>query len=76
MAKFNSRSRVRDMRDQAEGELRMQIEKLNKEFFDLRFKSSTEALASPARFAQIRRDIARLNTLLRERELRTAAAKS
>jgi len=58
-----------EMRERDDVELREEIEKLRKEFFDLRFKSATEAVASPARFHHIRRDIARLQTLLRERAL-------
>ena len=73
MSKTNSRSRVREMRERETGELRGEIEKLNKEFFDLRLKGATEAVTSPARFRQIRKDIARIHTVLREREMKGAA---
>ncbi|MFN0206422.1 MAG: 50S ribosomal protein L29 [Planctomycetota bacterium] len=59
------------MREREDIELRSQIEKLSKEAFELRFKSATEAVASPARFTQIRRDVARLNTILAERAAKT-----
>jgi large subunit ribosomal protein L29 len=65
---------LKEMREREDGELRQEIEKLRKEFFDLRFKSATEAVASPARFHQIRRDVARLEALLRQRELGIASA--
>lgn len=73
MVKFNARSRVRDMRERDDSELRAEMEKLKKEMFDLRLKSSTEAVANTARFSHLRRDIARINTLLRERELKKSA---
>lgn len=74
MEKLNSRTRVREMREREDVELKSQIEKLNKESFDLRFKSATEAVSSPARFQQIRRDIARLNTILAERAAKSAVS--
>lgn len=72
MAKFNSRSRVKEMRERQTSELSEEIEKLRKEAFELRLKSATESVANPSRFRQIRRDVARLKTLLRERELQQA----
>lgn len=40
---------------------------LKKELFDLRFQAATEALENPARMRQIRRDLARIQTVKRER---------
>jgi large subunit ribosomal protein L29 len=60
---------LKEMREREDGELHQEIEKLRKEQFDLRFKGATEAVSSPARFHQIRRSVARLKTLLRERAL-------
>ncbi len=40
---------------------------LKKELFDLRFQAATEALENPARMRQIRRDLARIQTVRRER---------
>ena len=76
MAKQNSRTRVKEMRERQSSELAEDIEKLNKESFELRLKASTESLSSPARFRQIRKDVARLKTILREREIQAAAKKS
>ena len=44
------------------------LEELMKERFNLRFRSATESIDNPMRFRSIRRDIARLQTILRERE--------
>ena len=49
-------------------------EKLQKELFDLRFKASAESLSNPSRIRAIRRDVARIRTLVRQRELGGAAA--
>ena len=40
---------------------------LKKELFDLRFQAATEALDNPARIGQIRKDLARIQTVLWER---------
>jgi len=45
-----------------------------KELFNLRFQIATGQLDSPARLSQVRRDIARMLTVLREREIAAAEA--
>jgi large subunit ribosomal protein L29 len=39
------------------------------ERFNLRFRSATESIENPMRFRALRRDIARLQTILREKEV-------
>jgi len=62
-----------EMREMTDSDARARIAELEEEQFRLRFRSATETLEDPLRIRSIRRDIARLNTVLREREL--AAAK-
>jgi large subunit ribosomal protein L29 len=50
-------------------ELAARIAALEEERFRLRFRSATEALEEPLRLRSIRRDIARLKTVARERAL-------
>jgi large subunit ribosomal protein L29 len=50
-------------------ELRAKEAELTEEQFRLRFRSATEAVENPMRFRGIRRDIARVKTALRAREL-------
>jgi large subunit ribosomal protein L29 len=50
-------------------EITARVAELEEEQFRLRFRSATEALEDPLRFRVIRKDIARLKTILREREL-------
>jgi large subunit ribosomal protein L29 len=42
---------------------------LRQELFNLRFQFATRQLTNTARFRQVRRDIARIETIMREREL-------
>lgn len=53
-------------------EISTRITELERERFNLRFKSGTAPLEDPLRLRVIRRDLARLKTILRER--RTGAA--
>ena len=50
-------------------EIRTRIAELKEEQFRLRFRSATEALDDALRFRVIRKDIARMQTILRERAL-------
>ncbi len=57
-----------EIRELSVDDLKTKIEELTKERFNLRFRSATESIENPMRFRAIRRDIARLNTILREKE--------
>ena len=57
-----------EIRDMTDGEIRERIEQLQEERFRLRFRSATQQLENPMLLRHIRRDISRLNTVLRERE--------
>ena len=46
-----------------------QLGEHRQELFNLRFQQSTRQLSNPGRLSMVRRDIARMETVLREREL-------
>jgi large subunit ribosomal protein L29 len=56
-----------EIRELSDDELRAKLVELRAERFNLRFRSATEAIENPMRFRAIRRDIARLETVLRQR---------
>ena len=58
-----------DIREWDDTEIRARLESLSEEQFKLRFKASMMQLENPSLLKNIRRDIARLKTILREREL-------
>ena len=68
--------RLKEMRQKEDAELELDLQNLRKELFDLRFQSTTEKLANPARISQIRRDIARIRTILNERRRGAGAAEA
>jgi large subunit ribosomal protein L29 len=57
-----------EIREMSLEDLKAKIEELTTEHFNLRFRSATESIENPMRFRSIRRDIARLQTILREKE--------
>jgi large subunit ribosomal protein L29 len=56
-----------ELREQSDDELAAKLSELVEERFRLRFRSATEAIENPMRFRAMRRDIARIRTVLRER---------
>lgn len=58
-----------DIRDWENSEIEARLGELKEEQFRLRFRSATMELENPRILRQIKRDIARLKTILREREL-------
>jgi len=58
-----------DIRELTDDEIQERVRELEEERFRLRFRSATMELENPMLLTEIRRDIARLKTVLREREL-------
>lgn len=56
--------KVNEMRDMSPDQLQDELVKLKKEQFNLRFQRATGQLENTARVTQVRRDIARIKTLL------------
>lgn len=61
--------KVAEMRGKDSRELLLDLQALSKERFGMRFRAASEEVATTARFREIRRSIARIKTVLREREL-------
>ena len=58
---------IEEVRSKTDSELAYDLEQAKKELFDMRIKASTESIPSPARISGLRREIARMNTVLHER---------
>jgi len=61
-------TKARDLRSRTPDELTDQVETLGKEIFNLRFQRASGQLENTARVRQARRDIARIKTILGERQ--------
>ncbi|MDB4905721.1 MAG: rpmC [Gemmatimonadetes bacterium] len=60
--------RADEIREMSPTDVSARIAQLEEERFRLQFRRATEELDEPTRLRQIRRDIARLKTILRERQ--------
>ena len=58
-----------ELRSQNNAELARKLDDAYQELFNLRFQRATGKLSNTARFQEVKRDIARSKTILREREL-------
>jgi len=61
-----------DLRPRTADELQEEVETLAKEIFNLRFQRASGQLENTARVRQVRRDIARIKTILGERRRQEA----
>ena len=56
-------------REMSASELTAKLDDLKKELFNLKFQHSTNQLENPQRIVAVKKDIARVNTILRQLEL-------
>jgi large subunit ribosomal protein L29 len=59
----------KELRHLSEGELHVKERELNEELFNLRFQQATGQLENVMRIPQVKRDIARVKTILMEKAL-------
>ena len=60
---------LKKMREMTEVELNSELAKMKKELFNLRFQHVTGQLENPVKMREVKREIARVKTILREKEL-------
>ena len=60
---------TKELRELTNEELKAKIEEYKEELFNLRFSQATGSLEKPARIKELRKAVARIKTILREREL-------
>ena len=60
---------LKKIREMSEMELNAELLKMKKDLFNLRFQHVTGQLENPVQLRELRRDIARVNTIIREKEL-------
>ena len=63
---------LKKMRELTEVELNTELDKMKKELFNLRFQHVTGQLENPVKMRELKRDIARVKTIIREKELKAA----
>jgi large subunit ribosomal protein L29 len=64
--------RASELRNMSETEVARRLDEAHQELFNLRFQYSTGQLKNTSRLSEVKHEIARLRTVLRERELAAA----
>ncbi len=62
--------KIEKMREMTEVELTNEVKKLKNELFNLRFQHVTGQLENPIKMRDIKKEIARVKTIIREKELK------
>lgn len=65
--------KVSDIRELTDEELRTELDRLRRHLFDVRAQAVTEKLEDPSMLTKAKRDIARILTVMRGREIKAAA---
>lgn len=65
--------KAKELRNKSVDELNKSVGDLKTELFNLRFQLATGELDNPMRINKVKKDIARIKTVIRERELRITA---
>ena len=61
--------KAQEVRDMNTAELTVKLDDLKKDLFNLRLQHATNQLDNPIKIADVKRDIARVKTIIREREM-------
>jgi large subunit ribosomal protein L29 len=69
-------TKAHELRELADSVLEQRLAEAKEEMFNLRFQHATGQLDNTTRLAYVRREVARLHTLQREREIEAAEALS
>ena len=65
---------LKKMREMSEAELNAELLKMKKDLFNLRFQHVTGQLENPVKMREVKRNIARVKTIMREKELEKVQA--
>jgi len=66
--------KLNELRDLDDARLVQRLDEIDQELFNLRFQKETGRLTNTARFGHLLKEVARIKTILRERELAQEAA--
>jgi len=66
-------TKPKELREKSSEQLEFSIQEAREQLFRLRFQSATEKLERPSQLKQLRREVARIQTILRQREVAVTA---
>ena len=61
--------KANELKELSNAELTSKLKDLKQELFNLRFQNATNQIDNPMRIAAVKKDIARVNTILRQKEI-------
>ena len=64
--------KINKIREMSSPDLKKELSELKSELFKLRFSLATNGLDNPMKIKEVKKDIARINTILKQRELEEA----
>ena len=64
-----NKMKISKIREMSSPELENELSELKTELFKLRFSLATNGLDNPMKIREVKKDIAKINTILKEREL-------
>ena len=67
-------NKARELREMSDEQLSHELRETRQQLFNLRFQSATERIDAPSNLKRLRRRIARILTIQREREMAAAAS--
>ncbi|HOQ01319.1 MAG TPA: 50S ribosomal protein L29 [Acetivibrio clariflavus] len=62
--------KAKELREKTDAELQKELGELKSELFKLRFQHATNQLENPMKLKDVKKSIARIKTIMRERELK------
>ncbi len=62
-------TKASELRNIDSGRLTERLREIDQEFFNLRFQNTMGRLTNPSRFSHLKREVAQIKTILRERQL-------
>ena len=65
-----NKMKINKIREMSSPDLEKELSELKSELFKLRFSLATNGLDNPMKIKEVKRDIAKINTVLKERELK------
>ena len=64
--------KINKIKEMSSPDLKKELSELKSELFKLRFSLATNGLDNPMKIKEVKKDIARINTILRQRQLEEA----
>lgn len=64
--------KIAEIRQKSTDDLRTQVKKIHEEHFNLRFRRVTDVIENPQALRELRRELARIHTVIRERQIEEA----